>query len=220
MGIKEHLAGNLSNNLSNSLEVYFSTQLDELGLSEAQIRNQSLEQLHRSLETIEKALDRHESFGVLHQKVSGSAGTLVVTTRSEATFERGITPLLLKRRQLVLELINEYEVAQNKGESSEFIGKAFIRQQIDEVAEAEMRRRVWVFVSILAIIWIILLLLIVRYGWEAMEPWTYLAGLGLTIGGYAYFAIKQQELSPSAIYQSALEDRVLQLYKFYGVGSG
>lgn len=217
MGINEQSEGIFANRLGESLESYFSTQLSSLGLSEDQIKTQSLEQLQRSLETIDNALERHGSFGVLRLKVAGKTGVVVATTESESVFEIGITPLLLKRRQLVLQLIDELTDAQNEGLSLEFISKTFIRQQIAIVAEAEMRRRVWVAISILATIWILLFFLINRYGWDKMEPWTYLAGLGLAIGSYVYFAVKQREFSPNGIYQSALEDRKLQLYEFYRV---
>ena len=42
-------------------------------------------------------------------------------------------------------------------------------------------------------------------------------GIGLTIVSYIYFAVKQKEFSPYAIYQHALESRKQRLFRIFGV---
>jgi internalin A len=54
-----------------------------------------------------------------------------------------------------------------------------------------------------------------EFGWDEMEPWTYLAGLLAAVLGYTYFAITQSEISPAAIYQKMLQARKQKLYHKY-----
>lgn len=76
----------------------FEARLDALGLGEDAIREQSLVELHDSLEQIEAAIAKPEAFGVLSVAFTANAGkltTLVTTGTAESHITYGILPLLL-----------------------------------------------------------------------------------------------------------------------------
>lgn len=88
-------------------ERFFEPQFIALGLSNEQIVNQGLAELGQSLETINAAMQRPESFGVV--KVNIGAGGSVFLAQTEAQIEVGILPLLLERKRFILERISLLE---------------------------------------------------------------------------------------------------------------
>jgi internalin A len=91
-----------------------------------------------------------------------------------------------------------------------------IKARLDLNAQTYAKRVLWLYVSTLAAIWIALGILIWRLGWSKMEPWTYLIGFIGTLGGYAYFAITQRELSPKAIYDRIVGRKQKKNYQEFG----
>ncbi len=51
--------------------------------------------------------------------------------------------------------------------------------------------------------------LVISLGWDVIEPWTYFLGIVAPIISYFYFALTQKEWTPSAIYQSYLQRRIM-----------
>jgi calcium uniporter protein, mitochondrial len=92
-----------------------------------------------------------------------------------------------------------------------------IRNELTKIARSDVNRRLWFFIGFMIAAWIVIFFLIQQFGWNVLEPWTYLMGFGLMIIGYIYFASKQREFSPYAIYQHALENRKKQLFQIFGV---
>jgi Fe2+ transport system protein B len=85
----------------------FESQLIKLELSKEQIERQNVPELERSLQTINDALQHPESFGVIKLKMVADLGLVVVKAGTEAHYEIGIVPLLLERKKLVLDRIQQ-----------------------------------------------------------------------------------------------------------------
>jgi len=89
-----------------------------------------------------------------------------------------------------------------------------IKAGLDKKAQREARRNLGLYFGLLATIWAAVIGGLTYYlGWGVMEPWAYFLGVGVTIGGYAYFALTEREFSPSAIYEQMLESKKLALYE-------
>jgi hypothetical protein len=88
-----------------------------------------------------------------------------------------------------------------------------IKKKLDLKAQRISRRSLWLYLGVLAAIWIGLIVLTRIFGWDVMEPWTYFLGVGGTIGSYTYFAITQKDLSPRIIYQQISEINRRRVYK-------
>jgi len=54
------------------------------------------------------------------------------------------------------------------------------------------------------------------YGWEVMEPITYLSGLSTVVGGYLWFLYRGREVSYSSILNSSVSARRQALYSSRG----
>jgi predicted nucleotide-binding protein len=87
--------------------LFHEPQLAEQGLSEAQIKSQTLEQLRESLEKLETFIAHPGQFGLFRIKLTAEGSSIIVQDRAEAQIEIGILPLLLVRKQLVLNRIKE-----------------------------------------------------------------------------------------------------------------
>ncbi|WP_331736896.1 hypothetical protein OG426_55600 (plasmid) [Streptomyces canus] len=88
-------------------ETMFGLQLNNLGLSRSELREQSLEELEASLDRVNDAMAHPESFGVFHATLSAEAGLIIAKAGPEAHITLGIMPLLLQRKRLILERIKE-----------------------------------------------------------------------------------------------------------------
>ncbi len=195
---------------------YFEKQLDDLGLSIASIKRQSEEALRRNLIVVNHAIENHESFGKFAIRLS-SEMAVIMSTKSEAHFEVGILPLLLERYQLILKRLDEFDKKKKLSSDASSVKTSNIKVELTRIAQNEVNRRLWFVIGAMAVLWVFMFYLIEKFGWNLLEPWTYLLGIALVIGGYAYFAVQQREFSPYAIYQHALESRKKQLFQIFGV---
>lgn len=197
---------------------YFEKQLDSLGLSTKSIeRHHGEKALHNSLAVVNDAIENHESFGKIDIRVPSENGEIIGIKQNETLIKVGILPLLLERKKLILEQLEQYGNRKIKVDDNVETNQASIRDELTKIARGEVNRRLWIFISFMVAAWIGIFLLIQTFGWNVLEPWTYLIGVGLVIVGYIYFAIQQREFSPPAIYQHALEARKKQLFHIFGV---
>jgi hypothetical protein len=203
--------------LHKGVNHYFEEQLDTLGLGTEVLRQASEEALHRKLIIVKNALDNHESFGKFGIKYSADISVIVSNNKSESLFEVGILPLLLERYQIILERLDEFDKSTLQVDKDINTLIESVKKQLTRVAQQEVNRQLWITIGIMTALLVTISLLIQKLGWDVLEPWTYLFGITLVIGGYVYFAIKQQEFSPVAIYQHALEARKKQLFQTFGV---
>ncbi len=84
---------------------FFEGQIEHLGLSDALLENQSLEALQQSLQTINQAIIKADSFGILRLSVQPDGHLKLAPSAAEAQLEMGILPLLLERKRFVLQRI-------------------------------------------------------------------------------------------------------------------
>lgn len=120
----------MTESVDEQVRVYFESQLKEIGLSKNQVENQSLEELKKSLDTINEAIKHPESFGTLSFKISSEVGAILTPTKADAHFERGILQILLSRKRFILERI-ELLSANAKIES--------IQDLINEVTDEQLK---------------------------------------------------------------------------------
>lgn len=85
--------------------VFYEPQLTAQGLSEKAINSQTLEQLHASLDKLDILISHPEQFGLFRIRMTTSG--VILVNQAEAQVEIGILPLLLERKQLVLDRIKE-----------------------------------------------------------------------------------------------------------------
>lgn len=95
----------LEANLETAAAKIFDPKLQKLGLTAAQIENQSLRQLEESLERINEAINNPSQFGEVSLKISADAGVLLVKAKTESHVTVGILPTLLERKKLILDRI-------------------------------------------------------------------------------------------------------------------
>ena len=198
---------------------YFEKKLDALDLSVRKIKRQSEGGLRRSLIVANDAIENHESFGKV-TVLSPSKGKEWSTDYTpESKVETGILPFVLERKKIVLEQLEQYGDGNRRIRiiDSTETNKASAREELTKIARGEVNRRLWIVISLMVVAWAVMFFLIQRIGWNVLEPWTYLIGIGLIIVGYIYFAIQQREFSPYAIYQHALEARKKELFQIFEV---
>lgn len=193
-------------NTRDNLNQFYEAQLAELKLDKHLLQEQTLPELRQSLTIINQAIDHHESFGKFSLKMSAQMA-IVVSSSSESLFSIGILPLLLERKQIILERIEYLKDLESDTLAENAAAKARMLIEIDSIAHSEVNRRLWLVIIVLVVIWIGLVLLIQRFGWDDLEPWTYLFGFAVIIIGYIYLAIKKKEFSPSTIYIDAVTNR-------------
>ena len=87
--------------------LFHEPHLAAQGLSEKAIDDQTLEQLHESLAKLDIVISHPEQFGFFRVKVTAEGSTVLVRNQAEAQIEIGILPLLLQRKQIVLDRIKE-----------------------------------------------------------------------------------------------------------------
>jgi internalin A len=88
------------------------------------------------------------------------------------------------------------------------------KNSLDKKANNSTRRDLLLFVmGVLLPFYGCLAWLTYKFGWNAMEPYTYFLGSAAIIGSYIFFAISRKEWSPAAIYDQVVEARKLKNYK-------
>lgn len=109
MGIREpgFEFNNSVEQLRKVLRSFFLAQLKALSLTTEQISTQTSEELKTSLETVNDAIERADSFGVFGVRISAEGGAIIASSNTESHFEIGILPLLLEAKKLILERLAE-----------------------------------------------------------------------------------------------------------------
>jgi hypothetical protein len=190
----------------NDLYSYFENRLRKLEISVNLIEQQNEEELRESLNAIERAMENPDSFGKLAFRFSSEGTVFVAKGKAESHFEVGILPLLIERERLVRQRLREYD-KQNKR----------IKKELVKIARNETKWRIWAVIAGMFIILIGLSVAIKVFGWDTLEPLTYLLGIIIVIAGYVYFAIRERELSPLLIYRRAFEARKHDLFEIFRI---
>ena len=77
-----------------------------IGLGEAEIKQQSLEELQQSFERVNDALNNADSFGTIAISFAGESGAIIVQDKGkDSVINIGIVPILLERKKLILDRI-------------------------------------------------------------------------------------------------------------------
>ncbi|HMB92103.1 MAG TPA: COR domain-containing protein, partial [Rhodothermales bacterium] len=90
-----------------------------------------------------------------------------------------------------------------------------LKKKLDRRSEQEAKRRFIYAAMVVLVFWIFLAYLTSEIGWDTMEPWTYFLGIFSVFASYLYFAIRQKEVSPRAIYQQLVESRKQHNYEAF-----
>ena len=116
---------------------FFEPQLDALGLSVEQIEAQNLDQLEGSLDKINSAIANPDSFGKLRISFAGEAGPIIAKSDSAAHVERGILPILLERKALILDRIRdlrpEEQLNNLRADVTENVDDPLVREQFLDI---------------------------------------------------------------------------------------
>lgn len=114
---------------------FFEPQLRKLGLDVDSINHQTLDELHRSLGTINDLIAHPESFGAF--KISASGGLAILSTTVESQVEIGPLPILLERKQLILQ-----RIAALRGEQKIHNLRDLAAQVADEELKAVLEKEI------------------------------------------------------------------------------
>ena len=128
--------------VKRELEGYFEPQLQKLGLGEDSIRNQSLDELNHSLDTVTDAISHPESFGVFRITTKAEGHIPLISSISpEFHFQSDILPILLERKKLIIERITRLkggdEIAALRSQASE-VEKQSSKEQIKTAVQAAL----------------------------------------------------------------------------------
>lgn len=91
-----------------------------------------------------------------------------------------------------------------------------IKDRLDNNARKDVKIILWIFPSVCVLLWIALGVLILRVGWDKIEPWTYLIGFGWPLASYLFFVATQRSFSPAAIYEQLVAWRKEKVYQEAG----
>ncbi|MEN3327745.1 MAG: hypothetical protein V7638_2552 [Acidobacteriota bacterium] len=118
---------------------FFDAQLERLGLSEKQIKQQDVTALEDSLVRIDDALRSPESFGLLRVSITSNATVVLLKSNSEAHLQIGVVPILLERKALVIERLRSLRRQRpitNLADLIDSISDAGLREQLRTELEA------------------------------------------------------------------------------------
>jgi ABC-type Fe3+-siderophore transport system permease subunit len=133
MGITVH--HNPLDDMRSATAAFFDKQLVVIGLTVKQIEEQSLEELTQSLEKINTAIENPEQFGFINYNLSAEA-RLIAARSDDSLFTIGVLPILLERKQLILDRLAFME------DTEKIDGiKEFIKQGVDEDVQAQLEQR-------------------------------------------------------------------------------
>jgi uncharacterized membrane protein len=96
--------------VDRAVRQFFEPQLRALGLTTKQIEEQDLPELESSRERINDAIANPDSFGKVRLSLGVSSGrvtALIAARESDAIIERGVLPILLEQKALILDRIKE-----------------------------------------------------------------------------------------------------------------
>ncbi|PTA42830.1 hypothetical protein [Micromonospora sp. RP3T] len=115
----------------------FEPQLAALGLSAESIRDQTVEQLEESLETINQLIANPSAVGKTSVKV-GARGEVVIAAPTEGQVEIGPLPLLLDRKARILERLKVLKPAEqldNLRTAVESVDQQPVRERIEALLD-------------------------------------------------------------------------------------
>ena len=134
-------------NLQAQARAFFEPQLRQLDLGRDQIEKQALEELRQSLERANDALKNPEQFGVLRIALSASGVPFIAKSTTEALITVGILPILLERKQLILDRIRLLEGDEKLESLRDLISKVSqpeVKEKLDqELRELEEESHKW-----------------------------------------------------------------------------
>ena len=93
---------------------------------------------------------------------------------------------------------------------------ARIKESLDATSRRFARWCLFAYLGFLVAVAGVLVALIVRLGWNTMEPWTFLIGGVAALGTYAYFALTLRESTPQAIYEHLVQWKRRKTYQAAG----
>lgn len=131
-------------NFQQGIKVQFEEQLSLLGLSEAQIGSQSLQELKDSLERINDAINNPDGFPKFNISIGGKAGVPYITQgTTEAHYQVTILPTLLERKKLILHRIRLLE----DSEKVESLQDLIHRKVADEETQERLKKELNNYIS-------------------------------------------------------------------------
>lgn len=101
---------------------FFEPRLTELGLSVSQINALDVVGLRNALERVNDAIKHPEQFGVLNLKVTANVGVVVTKATQDAHMAVGILPILLERKQLILDRLRDLSSSERVSNLQELVG--------------------------------------------------------------------------------------------------
>jgi len=121
-------------------------------------------------------------------------------------------------REIIGDRLNDLSTGHEKNDSeNQSLSLAKLKAVLDKDAERKVKTKVWLFVIVTVLFWLLIMFLVWRLGWDVMEPWTYVIGIPILLIEYLYFALTQQQLSPQAIYEQLLKTEKQKKYRHYGL---
>lgn len=121
-------------------------------------------------------------------------------------------------REIIGDRLKNLSTGDEKNDSeNQNLSLAKLKNVLDNDAERKVRTKVWLFMILTALFWLLIIFLIWRLGWDVMEPWTYVIGIPVLLIEYIYFAFTQQQLSPQAIYEKLITTEKQKKYRHYGL---
>jgi uncharacterized membrane protein len=122
-----------------ALRQFFDQQLRIIGLAEDQIKKQDLQDLELSLQRVNEAIRNPDSFGKMRLQMTAQSGSIVAKASTEAHMELGIMPLLLERKQQVLERIRilrpEQQLSDIRQDISAQVDDPKVREDVIEIID-------------------------------------------------------------------------------------
>ncbi len=95
-----------------------------------------------------------------------------------------------------------------------------IKVHLDYKAQRQAKRVLLLHFAFIVLVYSGLVFLIFKKGWDVMEMWTWIIGLGAPLVDYAYFLFTLNEYSLLAFYQKTVEIRKQKLYRAGGFDLG
>jgi internalin A len=88
-----------------------------------------------------------------------------------------------------------------------------VKLRLDEKAGKYADNILLLTFTLVLISYLAVVSLIYYFGWDTMEKWTYIVGVGTLVLAYGYFVVTLQEFSPKDIYQKLISSKKKKLYE-------
>ena len=126
-------------NILEQSAIVFEPQLKAIGLSKEQIEKQNHDELKESLERINEAIKKPESFGTIGIAVEAEGNFYISKAKSSANIHKvGILPILLQRKKLILSRLSSFK---GKSKASKLLDliKGIEQEDIKDNLEKEVK---------------------------------------------------------------------------------